>query len=274
MSGMSEIAKGRLSHQVPMRVPDELGRLTVALNEMVARIREMICARERLLLDVSHELRSPLTRMKVAVEFLPDASTRERLQDELRELEAMVTELLESERLKSEYGGITPANTDLVELVRDVAQAYDAHAPGVRIIGPTSVIVPLDGRRVRAALRNVLENALKHTAPEAGPVQIRIDTREREARVIVRDHGPGVPPDQRALIFEPFYRVDKSRTRSTGGYGLGLSLVKTIMAAHGGDVRVADAPDHGSEFILTFPCSAIAHGSLTEAVPLVGHGQS
>jgi two-component system sensor histidine kinase BaeS len=113
-------------------------------------------------------------------------------------------------------------------------------------------------------LRNVLDNALKHTRPEQGPVEVRIETNAGTVRVAVRDHGPGVPPDEHALIFEPFYRVDKSRTRTTGGYGLGLSLAKKIMAAHGGDIVLSSEPGEGSTFVLLFHLSKTsasgAHG--------------
>ncbi|MGH7231545.1 MAG: ATP-binding protein [Nitrospiraceae bacterium] len=258
--GVGEIAKGNLTHQIPIRSRDELGQLTGALNDMVSRIREMFRARDRLLLDVSHELRSPLTRIKVALEFIRDESAKEKIQQEVRELETMVTELLESERLNSDYGGVILAETDLVPLVRELSEVCNQQEPGVRVVAaPSNVYLKVDRRRVRAALRNVLENALKHSQPEYGPVEIRIETDTDTVRVSVRDHGPGIPSDERALIFEPFYRVDKSRTRTTGGYGLGLSLAKKIMTAHGGDILVTGGLGQGSTFTLAFPFSKESH---------------
>jgi signal transduction histidine kinase len=252
--GVSEIAKGNLTYQVPVRSRDQLGQLTGALNDMVSRVREMLRARDRLLLDVSHELRSPLTRLKVALEFVKDESTKEKIEQEIRELEAMVTELLESERLNSDYGGVTLKETDLVPLVGEVVETYRSQEPGVKVADAvTSVILKLDRDRVRVALRNVVENALKHTLPGKGPVEVRIGMSLEAVHVSVQDHGPGIPPDEQALIFEPFYRVDKSRTRTTGGYGLGLSLAKKIMVAHSGDILVASETGRGSTFTLTFP---------------------
>lgn len=252
--GVAEIAKGNLDHQVVSHSADELGQLTQALNEMVGRLREMVRARDRLLLDVSHELRSPLTRIKVALEFVQDETTKEKIQQEVREVEAMVTELLESERLDSRYGAVMLAETDLVPLVHDIVATYEEQKPGVRLVAtPPSVVVNLDRSRIRMALRNVLDNAFKHTAQEEGPVEVRIDVQGRMAEVSIQDYGPGIPPNEQAKVFEPFYRVDKSRTRTTGGYGLGLSLAKKIMLAHGGDIVLISDVGQGSRFILLFP---------------------
>ncbi|MGH8526705.1 MAG: sensor histidine kinase, partial [Gammaproteobacteria bacterium] len=256
--GVDEIAKGNLSHRVRIRSRDQLGELTGALNDMAARVREMLQARDRLLLDVSHELRSPLTRMKVALEFVDDEAPKEKLRQEIRELEAMVTELLESERLNSNHGGLVLAETDLVPLVRDLAESYNGQRPGVRVLSaPPSVCVRVDADRIRMAVRNVLENAVKHSAPERGPVEMWVEASDAKVvQVAVRDHGPGIPTEEHGRIFEPFYRVDKSRARATGGYGLGLSLAKKIMTAHSGDILLTSELGQGSTFILTFPLVA------------------
>ena len=252
--GVGEIAKGHFDHQVPIRSTDELGRLTQSFNEMAQQVREMLQARDRLLLDVSHELRSPLTRMKLTIEMVQDESAKDKLQQEIRELEAMVTELLESERLNSEAGGLTLASTDLVTIVKELTESYASVEPGVRLVAsPQSARLPLDRQRVQIALRNVIENAVKCSRPEYGPVTLRIEVTSDAALVSVQDHGLGISTDEQSRIFEPFYRIDPSRTRNTGGYGLGLSLVKKIMIAHGGEVLLQSEPDRGSTFMLRFP---------------------
>lgn len=252
--GVGEIAKGHFDHQVPIRSTDELGRLTQSFNEMAQQVNERLQARDRLLLDVSHELRSPLTRMKLAIEMVHDESAKDKLQQEIRELEAMVTELLESERLNSEAGGLTLASTDLVTIVKELAESYASVGPGVRLVAsPQSARLPLDRHRVQIALRNVIENAVKYSRPEYGPVTLRIEVTSDAALVSVQDHGLGISTDEQSRIFEPFYRIDPSRTRHTGGYGLGLSLVKKIMIAHGGEVLLQSEPHRGSTFTLRFP---------------------
>jgi len=253
-SGVTEIAQGNLNYQVRTRSDDQLGQLTVGLNDMVSRVRDMLRARDRLLVDVSHELRSPLTRIKVALEFVHDQPVKEKIQQDIRELETMVTELLESERLNSEYGGLTLTDADLVPLVRDLVEVYKEHIPSVQLVAaPESVMLKIDIHRVRIALRNVLENALQYTVPAEAPVEVRIDQYEHTIQISVCDHGIGIPPDEQTLIFEPFYRTDKSRSRTTGGYGLGLNLAKNIMTAHGGSILVTSEVGRGSIFVLTFP---------------------
>ena len=252
--GVEKIAKGQFEHQVPVGSADELGRLTQSFNEMAQHVNEMIQARDRLLLDVSHELRSPLTRMKLAIEMLEDQSAKGNLQLEIRELEAMVTELLESERLNSELGGLTLTPTDLVPIVKELAESYASVGPGVQLVSaPQNVRLPLDPHRIQIAIRNVIDNAVKYSRPEFGPVRLRLDVNRDAALVLVEDHGIGIPVEDQSRIFEPFYRIDPSRTRNTGGYGLGLSLVKKIIVAHGGEVFVKSEPNHGSTFILKFP---------------------
>ncbi len=252
--GVGEISQGNFSHQVPIRSADELGRLTQSFNEMARQVNDMIQARDRLLLDVSHELRSPLTRMKLISEMVHDLSAKEKLQQEIRELETMVTELLESERLNSEAGGLTLAPTDLVAIVKELVASYASAGPGVRLMAsPENLQLSLDRHRVQIALRNLIENAMKYSRPEFGPVTLRIGTTSDAALATVEDFGLGISIDEQTRIFEPFYRIDPSRTRDTGGYGLGLSLVKKIMTAHGGDVLLESERDRGSTFTLKFP---------------------
>jgi signal transduction histidine kinase len=256
-AGVQEIAKGNFAHQVPVRSGDELGRLTESFNFMAARVSDMVRAREQLLLDVSHELRSPLTRMKVGLEFVKEETVRRQLQQETRELETMVTELLEAERLSSDYGGLQTTDADLVKLVRELVETYRERQPNILVASaPETLSLRLDVERVRIALRNVMENALKYSPAAGPPVEVRIERDERAALVSVRDYGPGIPPEEQARVFEPFYRVDKSRGRATGGYGLGLSLARKIMTAHRGDIRLASTLGEGSTFTLQFPLAS------------------
>ncbi len=252
--GAGEIAKGHFDYKVPVRSSDELGELTKSFNEMAQRVNAMIQSRDRLLLDVSHELRSPLTRMKVAAEFIQNEPAKEKIQQEVRELETMITELLETERLKSDPGSLSLAETDLVKLAKDIAQAYTDVNPGVQLLSsPESIQLHLDRQRIIMALRNLVENALKHTRQEYGPINITIERHKDSVEMLIQDFGPGIPPEEQSRIFEPFYRVDLSRTRDTGGYGLGLSLAKKIMAAHGGDLTLISEQNQGSIFIMKFP---------------------
>jgi signal transduction histidine kinase len=254
-NGVREIARGNFAYEVPVRSADELGRLTASFNHMTTQVRQMVQAREQLLLDVSHELRSPLTRMKVALEFVKDQPVREQLQQDTREIETMVTELLEAERLSSNHGGLMKTEIDLVRLLQDMVDMYQGRQPVVQLVStPDTLLLQVDADRLRIALRNVIDNALKYSPATGPPVEIRVQRDATAVRISIRDHGPGISAEDQARVFEPFYRVDKSRGRDTGGYGLGLSLTKKIMTAHGGDILLTSEPGKGSTFTLQLPC--------------------
>jgi signal transduction histidine kinase len=224
----------------------ELSELSRAFNDMTGRIREMIKSREQLLLDVSHELKSPLTRIKVALELgkenLPAVVRRN-----VGEMETMVTELLETARLDSGRGSLSLAPVDLSELLRDVVQPFLETGPGVRVEAPAGHSrVEADAKRVRAVIRNLVENALKHSAHQDRPVEASLRERGGRLELVVRDSGYGIPASDLDSVFEPFYRVDKSRNKDSGGYGLGLSLCRKIMEAHGGGISLESEEGRGT----------------------------
>jgi signal transduction histidine kinase len=253
--GVARLSDGQLDFVVPTRTRDEFGLLTDAFNQMVRRVREMIHARDRLLLDVSHELRSPLTRLKVALELLPEADNdkRAKMAADLAEMEMMIGELLELERLR-DGRGIAIGCHDLLSIIRDVAENYRDKAPGVRIVaGVPELPLDVDPDKLRIVIRNLLENAIKYSLPDSRAVQIAVADDERSVVVRVIDDGPGVPECDEASLFEPFFRVDRSRSKKTGGYGLGLSICKRIVEAHGGTIAVERNVGRGASFIVTLP---------------------
>lgn len=250
--GVGRLSAGDLDVVLASCTRDEFGALTEAFNRMAARVKEMLRARDQLLLDVSHELRSPLTRLKVALALLPDSPRKAQAEADVAEMEAMTTELLELERLRD---GRTPRNTraDLVALLRDAAQAYADTPPGVRVsASPPEISLDLDVDGLRTVLRNLLGNAAKYSLPDSRPIELSV-TRAGDSLIVrVVDDGPGIPDKDLASVFEPFFRVDRSRSRRTGGYGLGLSICKRIVEAHGGRIEAANNPGRGACFTLTF----------------------
>jgi len=230
-----------------------LGALTNAFNKMVGRVKQMIQTRDQLLLDVSHELRSPITRMKVALALLPEDENRAGMTADLNEMEAMITEMLELERLR-DGRGIKVERQDLAMILRDVARSLDQKAPGIRLASvPNHLLLEVDGEKMRVVLRNLLENAIKYSLPDSSVIDVSVIQSDNWAVIRIRDDGPGVPQADLANLFEPFFRVDRSRSRKTGGYGLGLSICKRIMEAHGGRIEVENNSDRGVSFILTLP---------------------
>jgi signal transduction histidine kinase len=205
----------------------------------------MVRARDQLLLDVSHELRSPVTRLRVALELLPDDRNRRHMKADVAEMELMISELLELERLR-DGRGMMPATYDLVALMRDVIVHFD----NVRLVSaPAELLLSVDAEKMQAVFRNLIENAVKYSLPDSRPVEVSMtaDT------IRVSDDGPGIPEADLPNIFEPFFRVNRSRAKTTPGYGLGLSICRRIVEAHGGTITAENHAGRGAVFTVTLP---------------------
>jgi signal transduction histidine kinase len=252
-AGMREVSGGNLDYEVEVRTGDELGELARSFNEMRERIRAMLRSREQLLLDVSHELRSPLTRIKVALEYLDDSGTRGNIAEDVLEMEKMVTEILETERLDRNGDILLREETGLAALLREVSEELQIPSGEIIFNAADDVRVQADRRLARMLFRNVLENARKFSEPGSGPVTVTVRNEAGSSVVEVRDRGIGIPPEELPFVFEPFYRVDRSRSRKTGGYGLGLSLCKKIAEAHGGSMEIESAQGEGTVVRVTLP---------------------
>jgi signal transduction histidine kinase len=251
--GVAGLSEGHLDVVVPKRSADEFGALTDAFNRMVGRVKDMIRSRDQLLLDVSHELRSPLTRLKVALELVADPDMKARMAADLAEMEIMIGELLELERLR-DGRGIGTARQNVVPLLDELARNYEDRPPSVRV-APTSpeILVDIDADRIRTVIRNLLENAVKYSLPDSRPVEVSATQNGQSVVIRVADDGPGIPERDRRSLFEPFFRVDRSRSKKTGGYGLGLSISKRIVEAHGGTIAVENNANRGASFVVTLP---------------------
>jgi two-component system sensor histidine kinase CpxA len=202
---------------------------------------------KRLLLDVSHELRSPLARLNVALELARQGganSALDRIEREAERLNTLVSELLDVTRTRSEREEERRELVRLDELVHRLADdcAIEAESRGCRLEmeagGP--VTVKGDPELLRRAVENVVRNAIRY-APEGSPVQLRVANGSGRATVAVRDFGPGVPPESLPHLFDAFYRVDTDRNRSSGGVGLGLSIARRAVELHHGKMRASNA---------------------------------
>jgi two-component system OmpR family sensor kinase len=225
---------------------DELGRLAASFDAMAARLATLIEVREQLLRDVSHELRSPLARMRLATGLARQQGADvprqlERLEGEIERLDELIGRVLDVARLDSGAGAISPEPLDLVELVERLAAdaRFEAEASGRRVDWAAPVLplrIEADPGWVAAAIENVIRNALRHT-PEGTAVSIELQPGpEGGARLTVSDSGPGVPDAELRRIFEPFHRVAAARDRASGGAGLGLAIAARVLQAHGGSI--------------------------------------
>ncbi len=225
------------------------------VQPLAADIRRMIADKEQLLLDVSHELRSPLARARVALELIPIGEARTHLEEDLREMDSMVGQLLESSRLQDAGGSLRMGPMAISEIItRSVNRLSPSPIP-VEIVSHESIMVQADGERMSTAVRNLLDNARKYTAlkeaSSPAPVQVAWTSRPSEGgepgvEITIRDQGIGIPTDELSRAFEPFYRVDRSRTKTTGGFGLGLSLAQRIIQSHGGTLSLESAEGKGT----------------------------
>jgi signal transduction histidine kinase len=165
----------------------------------------------------------------------------------------MITEILETERLNSDHGKLILTKTNVLELIKEVCRDLQNKHPGIKPASvPESVFLNIDSDRIKTVLKNVLENSLKYSKPESLPMEISINDKEKSLVIIIKDNGFGIAEEELPFIFEPFYRVDKSRSKETGGYGLGMSLCKKIMEAHGGSIEIKSELNAGTTVYLKF----------------------
>jgi signal transduction histidine kinase len=240
-SGAKRFGQGEFDTPIPLRRSDELGELATQVNAMAGNIRGMLDAKRALLLAVSHELRSPLTRARLNAELVTEGRERDALLRDLGTMRDLVTDLLESERLAAGHAALQLHGTDLNALVHQVVGELPAASAVVLQLADDLPPLQLDAARVRVVVRNLLDNALRHSAAAAQPPRLGSALQGHQVRLSVRDFGPGVEADQLPLLGEAFYRPDSARQRSTGGIGLGLYLCRLIAQAHGGSLHFENA---------------------------------
>jgi len=243
---------------------DEIADLARDFDRMAGRLQEMIESRERLLRDVSHELRSPLTRLSVALELArkgegPEVEeSLDRIQREADRLNELIGRLLTLTRLEN-AAVQAGREVDLTGLLREVAADAGFEGAGrdvrVELHCEGNAVVRGEPGLLRSALENVVRNAVRFTSPGSA-VELGVGPAEGRVLVRVRDHGPGVPEDLLPRLFEPFYRVESARERGAGGSGLGLAIARRAVESHGGRISARNHPDGGLEVLMELPAAA------------------
>jgi len=268
-----QLAGGDLSARagVPQsRRHDEMAELMRDFDRMADRLQKLVNAQRRLLTDISHELRSPLARLNVALELArqrsgPDAgSALERIDREAGRLNEMIRRLLTIARLEGGDESIQASPVHLEQLIQEIARdaAFEAQNRRceVEVIIVDHCVVSGSVSLLHSAIENVVRNAIRYTQLGTG-VQVRLETgqgpRGSEAVVRVTDSGPGVPEDSLEKLFRPFYRIDDARGRETGGVGLGLAITERAVSLHGGSIRAANRPQGGLMVEIRLPLAAV-----------------
>jgi signal transduction histidine kinase len=169
-------------------------------------------------------------------------------------MEYLIQEILETEKLKNDFGKLTLEAHDIVELVRSFAETCKNKKPGLKLVRiPQKLLAKIDRERIRLVLKNVIENAFKYSDKNSRAVEVSIESGNRVVRIFVSDDGMGISSEEIPYVFEPFYRVDRSRSKKIGGYGLGLSICKAIIQAHGGIISITNNRPRGVTVIIELP---------------------
>jgi signal transduction histidine kinase len=242
-AAVESFGQGDLSVRIKSRRVDEIGEVANAFDRMAERIETLLHAERLLLQDISHELRSPLTRIRFAVALTRSAEDREKAADDLERevvrLTELVNGLLAVTRLESDPNARGNELCDLMELVARIVDEcvldVEAHHCRLRMEIKGRPVVRGDSELLRRAIENVVRNAIRYS-PSESEVRISVGIVGDRARIDVRDLGPGVPKELLPKIFQPFFRVDSSRSGATGGAGLGLSIAQRAVSAHGGRI--------------------------------------
>ena len=255
--GVQRWGEGDLSVRVPVQGHDEVADLAARFNHAAERVETLVNSHKSLLANASHELRSPLTRIRMGLELMgstPSTTFKDEISRNIGELDQLIDEILLASRLDAQEADIgTVEQVDLTGLAAEECARLDIELDTDSDAGADAKVVTVDGvpKLLRRAIRNLIENARRYGT---GAITVSVQREGQRAMLCVSDRGPGVPPSLRERIFEPFYRLPGASERE-GGVGLGLALVKSIAQRHGGTVHCEDRPGGGATFVVDLPSS-------------------
>lgn len=254
-AGAERYGRGDFSQPIPTLHRDELGDLAERVNGMAQALQARLEDKRALLLAISHELRSPLTRARLNAELVAEGAERDALLRDLGEMRDLISSLLESERIAAGAPALQQEPVHLAALLHEVAEGLPVDAEGAA----ATLRVMADPTRLRLLLRNLVDNARRHGADAPGPPRLCL-REEPDGRwaLGVRDQGPGVAPEQIERLAQAFYRPDSARTRAAGGVGLGLYLCRLVAQAHGGELRIRNTAPGLEVVMLWRPAAAPA----------------
>jgi heavy metal sensor kinase len=253
-----------LEKRIPKgKADDEIARLAVTFNDMLDRLKDSIDRQGRFVSDASHELRTPISVILGYVGLIDRWGKNDRkilqesinaIKNETVSMHELIEKLLFLARSDNGKAAVNKEPVDLLQLFTEVAEESRLIAPGKDISADIcgSPRLNADRKMIKQMLRNLVDNSIKFTKPD-GSISIHAENAGDNVGITVEDNGTGIPADEISRIFDRFYRVDKARSKETGGSGLGLSIVKSIVDAHGGEIRIDSAPGKGTSIIILLP---------------------
>jgi two-component system osmolarity sensor histidine kinase EnvZ len=246
MSGAAGVVgQGQIPERLPERGPSEIRDLAAAFNLMASQVQELLASRTTLLSGISHDLRTPIARLRIALEMLkesPAPSLLARMENDLEEMNSIISTMLEFARsLRAE----PTVSVDVAAMLHELAESADGR---VEVHGPPGCILHAPPLALKRIVSNLLQNALRYGD---GKVELHCEKHGSRARIRVLDNGPGIPEPELDAVFRPFYRLEGSRSRETGGSGLGLAIAKQLADAHGWRLSLANRPGGGLEAALS-----------------------
>ena len=248
---VGKIGAGDLTQDIETDGKGELGMLAEGINRMSAQIKVMLESKSALLLAISHELRSPITRMRVNLELLAESEIQQKLINDIREMETLIASILESEKLNAGHAPLMLSRCEMLGLVEEVIKAHPCRNRIKTRLSP--VELEIDQLRMKLLIKNLIDNACHYTIDDQEEVEISLSHNQKNVNIEVRDRGVGIKTEDIPKVTEPFFRPDSSRQRDTGGYGLGLYLCKLIVDAHGGQIVIESEPGNGTKVIVSLP---------------------
>lgn len=251
--GVKRIGDGEISHRLMINRKDELGSLAFSINKMAKNIEDMLEAKRQLLLAISHELRTPITRAKIALSLMDDSTSKNSLSEDMQEMESLIHELLESEKLREDHAPLDKTRVNINEIIYQVQGRFFEHSPLVLNLDTSLSLITVDANRIGLAIKNLIKNALTASTNAQDKVIVTTTQDSRHLIITVSDSGIGIDPDKIQRLTEPFYRIDEARQRTTGGFGIGLYLIKAIIDAHHGDLLINSSPHQGTAVTLYLP---------------------
>ena len=253
--GAARIGKGDFEYRIDRVRSDELGELAADVNTLASDVQGMLDAKRQLLLGISHELRTPLSRQKLALEFIDDDETRANLRIDLDEMESIIATLLEAERLNDRHAMLHKSEVRPLDLINEILDDFfsrEREFIDVQV-KDDDWSVNIDEPRVKLLIKNLVSNALRYSPQDEPRIVIEIKPQDDKVLIAVADNGPGFPEGMASHVGEPFWRGDPSRTRDTGGSGLGLYIAKLVARAHGGTLALDEQYTGGARFEVLLP---------------------